>query len=736
MDILQVFGKCPFFFFSVILGVWLLAPMSNASSDDLRNLIHHDIQATINPSEHTLAVRDNITVPRGFAREFTFLLHDGLRPVIETAGVRVREEKMVGHSVARSYRIILPAGLTSFVVRYKGVIYHPIEQAGKERSRGFGNTQGIISAEGVFLSGSSFWYPVLDQGFITFTARMELPAGWDAVSQGRRTLHERNKSGTIVQWTSPEPQEEIFLVAARFTEYRRSSGKLLAMVFLRTPDKALADKYLVATIRYISMYEKLIGPYPYAKFALVENFWETGFGMPSFTLLGPTIIRFPFIITSSYPHEILHNWWGNSVFPDFSTGNWSEGLTAYLSDHLLREQVGGGAEYRETTLQKYADYVSAGRDFPLREFRSRHGSSSEAIGYGKSLMFFHMLRRELGDEAFIGGLRDFYRKNIFRVASFGDIRKSFEAVSGKDLKKVFHQWVDRTGAPQIRLKDVRAFKDKDGFTLTAELEQVQQGDAYTLSIPVAVTLEGREKAYETDVNMERKSVDLNIHLSSRPLRIDVDPEFDIFRRLDREEIPPAVSQALGSKRMLVLLPSSAPERSLLAYREFAGMLAGSGPDDVTVKLDREVKEIPSDRTVTVLGWENRFLKEATKSLSGYEVSVDEKAVRIGNTEIPKKNHSIVLLGRNPKNRSTAMMFIAADPLEAIPGLGRKLPHYNKYSYLGFEGSGPDNIAKGRWPVLNSPMTAFLSYGKGISKVKMGRLAPEKPLISLPSTQSE
>ena len=31
--------------------------------------------------------------------------------------------------------------------------------------------------------------------------------------------------------------------------------------------------------------------------------------MPSFTLLGSSIIRFPFILNSSFPHEILHNWW-------------------------------------------------------------------------------------------------------------------------------------------------------------------------------------------------------------------------------------------------------------------------------------------------------------------------------------------------------------------------------------------------------------------------------------------
>ena len=126
-------------------------------------------------------------------------------------------------------------------------------------------------------------------------------------------------------------------------------------------------------------YSGLIGPYPFNKFALVENFWETGYGMPSFTLLGPEIIRFPFILHSSFPHEILHNWWGNSVFVDYGTGNWCEGLTAYLADHLVEEQRGKGAEYRRGTLQKYRRLREGGprlraRRVPLaRERRDRGG---------------------------------------------------------------------------------------------------------------------------------------------------------------------------------------------------------------------------------------------------------------------------------------------------------------------------------------------------------------------------
>ena len=184
----------------------------------------------------------------------------------------------------------------------------------------------------------------------------------------------------------------------------------------------------------------------------MENFWETGYGMPSFTLLGPTVIRFPFILTSSYPHEILHNWWGNSVFVDYSTGNWCEGLTAYMADHLIQEQRGKGEDYRRGTLQKYRNYVKESRDFPLSEFRSRHSAATEAVGYGKTLMGFHMLRLYLGDEDFRSGLATFYRRFRGQRASFGDLQAVLEDTSGKELGWFFQPWVERPGAAAFEVE--------------------------------------------------------------------------------------------------------------------------------------------------------------------------------------------------------------------------------------------------------------------------------------------
>ena len=425
------------------------------------------------------------------------------------------------------------------------------------------------------------------------------------------------------------------------------------------------------------------------------------------------------------------------MFPDYEKGNWSEGLTAYLSDHLLKEQQGEGAEYRQTTLQKYADYVSEERDFPLTAFRSRHSSSSEAIGYGKSLMFFHMLRQELGDAVFTEGLRDFYRKNIFRFATFTDLQKSFEHVSHKDLQTEFDQWITEAGAPELKISDVVVTRQDEKYFVTATFEQKQAGMAYRLRIPVAITMEGRAMAFQAVVDINEKKQAIQFALPARPLRIDVDPEFDLFRRLDREEIPPAISQALGAKKLLVILPSSADETLLQSYRSFAEALGQSGPDEVEIRLDTEIAQLPGDRAVAMLGWENRFFHLIVSSVASYEVRMDEQSVHIGKNEFPLKNHSVVFTARNPENRNTAIMFIASDLPGSLPGLSRKLPHYHKYSYLIFEGSEPANIGKGRWPVLSSPMTVLIPDEQGnIVRPEMGRLAQRNPLISLPPRFSE
>jgi aminopeptidase N len=388
------------------------------------NTIHHILSVQIVPATAQIVVTDSIFNMQ--AAETEFSLNASLSPTSFSNNAKVEKLSSVGNAKdvgmdrdntggdsstlkLNKWKVKLKKGSEYFVIRYEGSIDFSFSNSGDDYARGFSESPGIISDSGIYLAGSTFWIPAFDKKLITFKLTTTLPSGWKTVSQGERTAEKVSGDQHSDTWKCNTPQEEVFLIGARFNEYsHKMNSGIGAMAFLRTPDEALAGKYLDLTEQYMDMYQKLTGPYPYTKFALVENFWETGYGMPSFTLLGEKIIRFPFMLYSSYPHELLHNWWGNSVYVNFDQGNWCEGITAYEADHLISEQRGQGEDYRRSTLQKFTNVVDETNDFALNKFSSRHDAASEAIGYGKSLMMWHMLRRKLGDETFKKGFALFY----------------------------------------------------------------------------------------------------------------------------------------------------------------------------------------------------------------------------------------------------------------------------------------------------------------------------------------
>jgi len=674
---------------------------------------HHSLDITIRPNQSFIKVTDLISLSDNTVqqKEFRFLLHKNL--VIESPAKLKPQEKISEHlqGIADNlgipllqYNVPLTDNQTQLTISYSGRITHPAAQTEKETAKSLNQTSGLIDKKGIFLAKSTAWYPLTENALVTFSAEIELPAQWDIVSQGKRTLHTIKDEHRYVRWQESQPQDDIYLVGGQYTQYEQSSGPAQAMVFLRSEDSALAKKYLDATTQYINMYSQLLGPYPYNKFALVENFWETGYGMPSFTLLGPKVIRFPFIIYSSFPHEILHNWWGNSVYVDYETGNWAEGLTAYLADHLIKEQRGQGLKYRRSVLQKYTDYVSQGRDFPLTEFRSRHSSASEAIGYGKTLMIFHMLRTQLGDEKFIRALQMFYRNFKFKSASFKDIEHIFSQAAEQDLSKFVNQWVTRTGAPELRVSRAYSQPTRTGYRITAVLEQFQSGEAYQLFIPIAIHTQGKAYAAQNTMLMNSKFLEISLNLPSRPIRLEIDPEFDLFRRLDNSEIPASLSQGFGAESVLIVLPKEADNPLLDAYHKLARQWQSNQQGKWDIVFDSEIETLPDDKAVWLLGWQNRFREKLANAAEKHQVSLDDENVKLLKDTYSRAKHSFVISARNPDNPSKTLLWLATDNKEAIAGLARKLPHYRSYSYLVFNGNEPSNQIKGQWAVLNSPMT--------------------------------
>lgn len=695
-------------------------------------LIHHEINATINPSDSFINVTDIISIPESQLEDgLEFKLHHALevapnKMITKLAGtVDAKDIGMdkddVGSENALKlnvYQVNIPSGHSGelkLTVNYKGKIDSPVEQSDENYARGFSESPGIIWEKGVYLAGSTYWVPHFNDELITFNLTTELPNNWKNVTVGKRILDELKDNIHIDKWESPTPQEEVFLIAALFHEYSFPMGAVTAYAFLRTPDEGLANKYLETTAQYMEMYRKLVGPFPYTKFALVENFWETGYGMPSFTLLGEKVIRFPFILHSSYPHELLHNWWGNSVYVDFETGNWCEGITVYMADHLIKEQRGQADEYRRATLQKYTNYVTPQSDFPINKFLSRHDAPSESVGYGKSSMFFHMLRQKVGDELFVKGFQKFNRDNKFKRASFDDIRVAFEEVTEQDFKWFFEQWIDRIGAPEIVLENVKVKSIRDFSNVSFTLKQIQNDDVFYLDVPVIIVTENG--THTEVVEMNEKEVKYNISVKEKPLKLLIDPQFDLFRKLDPRESPPTFTKSYGADQTLIILPDG-DSKDYHIYKDFSDLWIDGSEDKFTVESQDDVDELPTGKAVMLLGLDNKFAPVVNTAIKKYGSELLKDSVRYGKRELTSDDNSFFISIVNPNDLKAVITLLSIGNKDAVEGLNRKLPHYGKYSYLAFSGSEPTNIDKGQWSVNNSPLVNNIDPSAANIEVKL------------------
>jgi len=320
-----------------------------------------------------------------------------------------------------------------------------------------GQRGATAGPEGSFLPASSGWYP--DPGrLFSHRITLHLPAGQKGLTPGSLIEETDSPAGYRAVFDFPHPADSIDLMAGPYEVSERSLSvgdrKIRIRTWFHVELKDLAQPYLDDSARYLERYSKLIGPYPFGMFSVVSSPTPTGYGMPSLTYLGRQVIRLPFIRATSLGHEVLHNWWGNGVYPDWQSGNWSEGLTTFLADYAYKEDEGEAAA-REMRLGWLRDYaaVPPGEDFALKDFTSRHHGIASIIGYNKAAMVFLMLRDRIGAAAFERGLRLFWQRHQFRSAGWDDLAAAFSEASGQSQQAFFQQWVKQAGAPPMTGSD-------------------------------------------------------------------------------------------------------------------------------------------------------------------------------------------------------------------------------------------------------------------------------------------
>lgn len=680
------------------------------------SLNYHEIDITIEPSSHNLTAIDKFTA-KATPSKLKLLLNENTR--IEELKLNGSITKIEGELkenpfFKRVYEvdIKIPENIKkngSLTLEIKYAITFDKKPEKPKFSREFISDEavGYIGEEGTFLSPSALWYPLLEGGgFFSYKINITAERGYEYITVGDRVKREEVGDKVVSTFKFMNPAEEIFLVGGKYIISESNYNDIKIYTYFFPEDEDLSDGYIESVKNYLKLYEGLLGKYPFGQFSVVSNFLPTGYGFPTFTLLGQEILRLPFIKDTSLGHEVLHNWFGNSVYVDYESGNWCEGLTTYLSDHYYKEMKGEGINYRKEMLKGYASYVNEGNDFPLKDFKSRTETFTRAIGYNKSAFVFHMLRIELGDEKFFTALKEIIKRQSFKVTSWRDLQKIFEEVNGQSLEWFFKQWIEDTGAPYIRVKgQVARGKDTNGTFVTSFT--ITQGEKpYMLNIPVEIKTE-REKIRKI-VKIKNKEESINIKTNDRPLVLIIDPDADIFRHLHREEIPSTISRVMGDKNRIIVLPTGGEKEIKKAYKEVsdAFLLEGeSTPPLIKNDSDLTMEDIKNNALYIFGGLnENRVLEKLIDKLPE-GVSIDRDKVTINKRSYQGEGYFTVLTVQNKLNPDKAIMIIIGFDPNSIRATGGKLIHYGKYSYLAFKDG--KNIDKGIWDTKDSPLIVNL-----------------------------
>ncbi|NNF97083.1 MAG: hypothetical protein HKM94_09175 [Halobacteria archaeon] len=646
----------------------------------------------LRPSQARIAVSDHIQLPADTTNSIEFSLRSSLAVTTQDAELKTMGES--DHGRLRHYRLTNLPKNRRVKLSYQGKI-----TPDKAQDQ-FGMPEYVLSQDGVYLDSTSVWLPQFHtHPWMTFNLQVEAPPGWEIISQGKR---ETQNGG--FRFAMPHPQDEIYLVGGLLTRYQQMQGDIELVIYLREADAKLAQNYLQASAQYIRFYSDLIGPYPYAKFAVVENRWQTGYGMPSFTLLGSRVIRLPFILHTSLPHEIVHNWWGNGVYIDYTDGNWSEGLTAYLSDHLDSEQRSQDVAYRRQALERYANFAAQERDFPLSQFRSRHSDASQAVGYSKSLMLFHMLRQQAGDEAFNQRIRRLWQRYRFQTASYRDVIRTLFDGDEQQYEAFVAQWLHQTGAPKLSLGKVRVSETASGYRLTLVVNQEQATPPHTLQVPVDVSLTGVEAPSRRLINLTGRRSHITLNFEQRPQAVTLDPDYDVFRLLHPQERPASLGRLFGASKQLLVLPTQVSPTQRTAWQQLAAAWS-KRYDNIEVIDDSEISQLPADTAVWLLGWQNKLVATTRQRFNSAKQQLQPMVAIINDQRLNAADHAVVLL--DPDNSRAPLGFIGANQPDEIAALARKLPHYSTYGLLAFELPKVKNIIKQSLPVKVSPLSRQL-----------------------------
>lgn len=141
-------------------------------------------------------------------------------------------------------------------------------------------------------------------------------------------------------------------------------------------------------------------------------------------------------------HELAHQWFGDMVTATTPEDHWlQEGFATYFA--MLAQKEVFGEDYFYWDLYQTAERLKKRSDEGKGEAVNSAKSSSLTY-YQKGAWALHILREQIGEEAFQEGIRNFLINHQYKNATTADFISEMENASGQDLSTFVEDWLNQS----------------------------------------------------------------------------------------------------------------------------------------------------------------------------------------------------------------------------------------------------------------------------------------------------
>lgn len=275
--------------------------------------------------------------------------------------------------------------------------------------------------------------------------------------------------------------------------------------------------------RSFEFFSDQVGPFAYQKLAHVE-----AAGMSGGTEHASNIFYGEKGITAGngpVVHETAHQWFGDAVTERDWNDVWlSEGFATYFT-LLYTEYAEGRDAFAAGLRRSRASVLALEQKLPNTPVvHVNHDEAARApnnqLVYQKGAWTLHMLREQMGTEAFWRGIREYYRRYVNGTASTDDFRQVMEQASGQNLTWLFAQWLNRAGVPAI----AGSWRyDAAAHEVVITLRQTQTADPFRLSLGVGVVSADGDLPALHRVAVTARESTARIRAPAEPTAVMLDP---------------------------------------------------------------------------------------------------------------------------------------------------------------------------------------------------------------------